>query len=118
MVFYLFEPSPCRRLFTPQSCKPPVKWFQRTHEWFHLSGLAASRWLHDMKLAKLPFELLHCRRRQSVDEIQSPLLRHAIAVFDQLCEVIAGLKKDHWNIRQMLSEHVQGDHVLSLKARR
>ena len=53
--------------------------------------------------------------RERVDEVEAPIAHEAVAVLDERGEVIAGFEKDDWDVRQMLAEHVEDDHVLGLE---
>ena len=51
-------------------------------------------------------------------QIQIPLLRHAVAISVGLGKVVAGLEKQHRNVRHALAQKIEDDHILGLKAAR
>ncbi len=54
--------------------------------------------------------------RREILHVQIPFARHAVAIGVGFREMVAGVEKQHRNIRQALAQQIQHDHVLGLKA--
>ncbi len=58
--------------------------------------------------------LLRCE----ISHVQIPGFGHAVAIGVGFREVIAGVEKQHGNIRQALAQQIEHDHVFGLEAAR
>ena len=116
VIFDLLKVSPGWRLIAAQTGEPPVIRFKRPHERLDFAHLAALGGLDDMKFAILAFVLFEAQERHRVDEIEVPIGCNAVAVGEELWEVIAGFEEDDGDVRGLLAEKVEDDHVFSLEA--
>src|SRR5260370_3408952 len=85
-------------LFAAQSSEPDVEWFQSAEERLDFAQLAAAGGIGLVKNAECRLLFLDRLFREDVDEMQRPLLRHRVAVFVGLREMIAGIQKQHGHV--------------------
>src|SRR6266567_6317005 len=104
-----------RRLFSPQSGEPYVKRFKRAHERLDFAQLAALSGLAAVKNSERRFLLRNGLRGKNVDQIERPLLRHAIAKFVSLRKVISGIEEQHRQAGYSFCDEVRHYHVFRLK---
>ena len=116
MVFDFFEVGARGGLVAAEAGKPPGVGFEGAHERLDLAEVAAGGGLDDVELAVLAFVLFEREERQGIDEVEVPGLGDAVAVGEELGEVVAGFEEDDGDAGGLLEEMVEDDHVLGLEA--
>src|SRR5260370_3011425 len=106
------------RLIAPQSGESKVEGLECTDKRLDLAELAAARGVGPVENAEGRLLLRDRLRREDVDEMQRPFLRHPVTVLVGLREVITGIQKQHGHIRNPRAQQIQDDHIFGLKATR
>ena len=104
------------RLFAAQAGEPDVILLQGFEKRLDLAQIAALAGIGAVQDAELGFLLGDGFFRREILEIQIPGLGHAVAIGVGFGKVVAGIEKQHRNIRHALAQKVEDDHVLGLEA--
>src|SRR3984893_6990133 len=91
-----------RRLLTPQTGEPNLERFERFHQRFDLSQLAALRGIFAIQDPELRFLLLDRFAGKYVYQIQFPFCCDAIAKLIGISEMVASLQKQNRNFRDTI----------------
>src|SRR6266403_333040 len=103
-------------LLAAQSGEPNVEGFQCAEKRVDFAQLAATGGIGLVENAEGRLVFRDHLSRKNVDELQRPLLRHLVAVFVGLREVISRLQEQHRYIRNPLAQEMKDDHIFGLKA--
>ena len=115
MVFDLFEVGAGGRLVAAEAGEPPGVRLERAHEGFDFADGAALGGLHDVEQAELALVFFERGAWEGVDEVEFPVAGEAVAVLEEGWEVVAGFEEDDGDLRGLLEEVVEDDHVFGLE---
>ena len=115
-VFGWLQCSTTLSLFATEAGEPEFVAIEGGEKRFDLPQTTTATGIGLVENAKLRLLLRHSEFGHKVDEVHRPGLRHAVAIFVDLSEVVAGVEEDNGNIAQNVPDKVKHDHVLGLEA--
>ena len=95
------------RLLAAQAREPDVVILERRKKRLDFAQLAAAAGIGAIEDSELRFLLGDRLLRGEILQVQIPCFRHAIAIRVRFGEVIAGIEKEHRNLRQALAQQIE-----------